>query len=115
VFAIVTARYARKAFDKQSKEFGVLLEQNERGKDEHRKTQASRVFLAADPDDTADREYLGMIMPSGTRNAAREFSSDLEALDCTSVTFRAAAGVWWTRMPRRRAQGQELPRRAQWR
>lgn len=136
VFAIVTARYARRAFLKQSQEVGILLEQNERDKAERRKAQAARVFLAADQDadhlvrpyvknasdfpvydarisytdlDTADREHLGMIMPSGTRSAAREFSSDLEALDCTSVTFRDAAGVWWTRMPRGELTDESFP------
>ena len=62
-----------------------------------------------DLDDTADREYLGMIMASGTRSAAREFSSDLDALDCTSVTFRDAAGVWWTRMPRGELKDESFP------
>jgi hypothetical protein len=48
-------------------------------------------------------------MPGGTRNAAREFSSDLDALDCTSVTFRDAAGVWWTRMPRGELRDESFP------
>jgi hypothetical protein len=137
VFAIVTAGYARRAFIKQSQEIGILLEESERDKAERRMAQAARVFLAADPDavrlvrpyvknasdfpvydarisytdldDTADREYLGMIMPSGTRSAAREFSSDLDALDCTSVTFRDAAGVWWTRMPRGELRDESFP------
>jgi len=137
VFAIFTARYARRAFLKQSQEVSILLEQNERDKAERRMAQAARVFLAADPDadhpvrpyvknasdfpvydarisytdlhDTADREHLGMIMPSATRSAAREFSSDLNALECTSVTFRDAAGVWWTRMPRGELKDESFP------
>ena len=137
VFAIVTAGYARRAFIKQSQEVGILLEESERDKAERRMAQAARVFLAADPDavhlvrpyvknasdfpvydarisytdldDTAAREYLGMIMPSGSRSAAREFSSDLDALDCTSVTFRDAAGVWWTRMPRGELRDESFP------
>jgi hypothetical protein len=137
VLAIVTAGYARRAFLKQSQEVGILLEESERDKADRRMAQAARVFLAADPDaghlvrpyvknasdlpvydarisytdlhDTADREYLGMIMPSGTRSAAREFSSDLDALDGTSVTFRDAAGVWWTRMPRGELRDESFP------
>ena len=62
-----------------------------------------------DLDDTADREYLRMIMPVGTQSAAREFSSDLDALDCTSVTFRDAAGVWWTRMPPGEPKDESFP------
>jgi hypothetical protein len=137
VFAIVTAGYARRAFLKQSQEVGILVKESERDKAERRMAQAARVFLAADPDavhlvrpyvknasdfpvydarisytdldETADREYLGMIMPSCTRSAAREFSSDLGALDCASVTFRDAAGVWWTRMPGGELRDESFP------
>jgi hypothetical protein len=54
------------------------------------------------------------MMSSGTRSAAREFSSDRDALDSTSVTFRDTAGVWWTRMPRGELRDESFPPSAQW-
>jgi hypothetical protein len=129
VFAIVTAWYARKAFTKQSQEVTLLLEQNERDKDERCKAQAAKVFIGAEEDpgrlvspyaanasDTpvyharvwyGDREglpggqeFLDMIPPGGTRSAAREFGSAVDALECTFLIFRDASGLWWVRTPR---------------
>lgn len=47
VFAVVTAWYARKAFQKQSQEVSLLLEQNKRDADQRRRAQAARVFFGA--------------------------------------------------------------------
>ena len=51
VFAFITAIFAWLAFRRQSQEVGLLLEQNKRDTDEHRRAQASRIFIGAPPDE----------------------------------------------------------------
>ena len=45
--AIITARYAIKAFGKQATEVGILVAQSQREADERRRAQAARVFVGA--------------------------------------------------------------------
>lgn len=129
VFAVVTALYARKAFQKQSQEVGLLLEQNKRDADERRRGQAARVFLGAPfgtglpirpyarnasdfpiydaqvwyvgANSITGTENLGNIMPGETRDAERAFRRDYpgEALKHTYLTFRDAESLCWIRAP----------------
>lgn len=128
VLALVTAVLAGLAFLKQSREVGLLLEQNQRDTDERRRAQAARVFLGAPhtpgfplspyvrnasefpiydarirygtPDGgLSDPEYLGTVMPGDTTSAEHRFSDADEALKYTALTFRDAAGIRWIRWP----------------
>lgn len=126
-FAIVTALFAFLAYRKQAQEVGILLKQNEREADERRKAQAARVFTGA-PRDQARlvRPYaqnashapvydvalfytssgseilgpddLGAIMPGEAVSGSRDFSGS-DAIDKIWLTFRDAAGVFWSRRP----------------
>jgi len=97
--AVITARYAIKAFRKQSEEVAILAEQNEREAAERRRDQASRIYLAApresrllvspsavngsdlpihdaqiwyaDPGSLSGPEDLGMIMPKEAPSSRR--------------------------------------------
>jgi len=124
--AIVTARYAIKAFDAQAKELAILAEQHDRDKTERRTAQASQVFVGADrtagtlvrpyakngsnfpifdaeswesrTDDLSRAEDLGVILPGEAPFAGRSTNRDV-ALARTILTFRDANNVRWVRMP----------------
>lgn len=124
--AIITARYAIKAFGEQSREVAILAEQNEREADDRRREQASRVYLIApresqmlvkpsaanasdlpvhdaqiwygDPGGLSGPEDLGLILPKTSVPARRQFSA-AQALAHTILTFRDSAGNRWVRMP----------------
>jgi hypothetical protein len=126
VGAIVTARYAIKAFREQSKEVAILAEQNDRDIAERHRDQAARVFTVvedarpryahpyakngsdfpvydaqfwqADPGGLSDPHDAGMIPPDGHAAESRDVSY-LDALANTVLTFRDAAGARWIRMP----------------
>jgi hypothetical protein len=128
--AVVTARYAIRAFHEQAKEVAILTEQNDRDIAERRRAQAARVFtcIPSDPPfrispyakNTSDApvyeaqfwytrhggltapEDLGMIAPGSTApdTIGRRFS-EAEALERTILTFRDANTVRWIRMPDR--------------
>ena len=61
--AVITARYAIKAFRKQSEEVAILAEQNEREAAERRRDQASRIYLAA------PRESRLLVSPSAVNGS----------------------------------------------
>lgn len=58
VLALATAVLASLAFLKQSREVGLLLEQNKRDTDERRRAQASRMFLAVSRDEARPNPYV---------------------------------------------------------
>jgi hypothetical protein len=63
-FAIVTAAFAILAFRKQSREVGILAEQNERDISDRCRDQASRVYIWAEADaapDPQDQTVRGLI------------------------------------------------------
>jgi hypothetical protein len=129
VLALATAVLAGLAFLKQSREVGLLLEQNQRDIDDRRRAQASRVFLSVTRDDNAGTlpnpyvrnasdmpVYEARIWP-GTGTATGEEIENLEtilpgetipatrwltagaAARFTILTFRDAAGRYWKRYP----------------
>jgi hypothetical protein len=62
-FAFIAAILAGLAFRKQSREVGILAEQNERDISDRRRDQASRVFMWAEADfpDPPDQTVIGLI------------------------------------------------------
>ena len=124
--AIVTARYAIKAFRKQAAEVAILAEQNDRDIAERRQAQAARVYIfvedvrpryahpyarngsdfpvydaqfwQADLGGLSDPDDAGMIPPGGGAVCGTPVSY-LDALANTVLTFRDAAGARWIRMP----------------
>jgi hypothetical protein len=129
VFAVVTAWYARKAFQKQAQEVAILLEQNKRDIDERRRAQASRVFLVEPPEDAAPSVqpsvhnasdlpvYYAMIWASFGLGDSRPEHQNLgtimpggtaspaqpfsayELIGGTVLTFNDTAGAYWARWP----------------
>jgi hypothetical protein len=127
-FAFTTAILAGLAYRKQSKEVGLLLEENERETAERRRAQAERIFIGAprtpgrkvspyamnasdlpifgvqlwypEPAGLPDPEDLGVILPDQQVGAgAREFDDADDALTRTILTFRDAASRSWVRLP----------------
>jgi hypothetical protein len=127
--AIVTARYAIKAFGKQSEELATLQE-------ERRMAQAARVYVTAprdkvrlvhpsaangsdlpihdtqiwyaDPGGLSGPEDLGIVLPGEAFPARRSFSA-ADVFTYTVLTFRDAFGVRWIRMPDGTLKGQTRP------
>lgn len=123
VLALATAVLAGLAYLKQSREVSLLLEQAKRDTNERRRAQARSVFLAARDDEQFVRvqvhnasdlpiyyaqieysskpeseEYLGMVMPGKNVSNTHRLPAE-DALDSVTLTFRDAAGVYWSRMP----------------
>ena len=124
--AIVTARYAIKAFRKQAAEVAILAKQNDRDIAERHQAQAARVFTGVEDvrpryahpyakngsdfpiydaqfwqartGDLSDPDDARMIPPGGLAADSRDISY-LDALANTVLTFRDAAGARWIRMP----------------
>jgi hypothetical protein len=124
IFAIVTAYYARRAFNKQSQEVDALLEDRQRDLAERRRAQATRVFTGVtgdrpacpyakngsdfpifdaqlwfpEPEGVSGPDDLGTIVPGGTVRTSRPLYPD-EPLSVTIIAFRDAAGIRWIRTP----------------
>jgi hypothetical protein len=86
MFAIITAYYARKAFSDQSREVAILAEENERQALERRRSQASQVFVLAEPD-IREGEPISSIEVT-VKNTSRQPIYDLNLL------WRDETGEW---------------------
>jgi hypothetical protein len=84
--AIITARYAIKAFSEQSREVAILAEENERQALERRRAQASQVFVLAKPD-IREGEPISSIEVT-VKNTSRQPIYDLNLL------WRDETGEW---------------------
>jgi hypothetical protein len=126
VLALVAGALAGLALWRQTQEVSLLLEQNQRDTDERRRSQASRVFIGAPPDEgllvhpyarnasdfpvynaqvwynepgsITGPDDLGVIMPGETRYAPSSFRHD-DALKHAFLLFRDAEGIDWIRTP----------------
>jgi hypothetical protein len=126
VGAIVTARYAIKAFRAQDKQVAILAKQNDRDIADRHQAQAARVFTGvedpgsryahpyaknasdfpvydaqfwqADQDGLSKPDAARMIPPGGVARDSRDFHYQ-DAVANTVLTFRDAAGARWIRMP----------------
>lgn len=134
--AIVTARYAIKAFRKQAEEVAALVAENNRQAAERRRAQASSVFIGLPirgirlvqpsaqnassfpvhdaqfwyygPDGLSDPDDLGMIMPGPVGLNGKQMRYE-EAVERTILTFRDAEGIRWIRRADGTLQEQNRP------
>lgn len=127
VLALAAAVLAGLAYLKQSREVGLLLEQNKRDTGERRRAQAARVFLVVRPGHGApinpyaqnasdlpisevriwhpgseggppEYQDFGVIMPGDTAQSTHEPPAGQD-LEYVALTFRDAAGFPWLRWP----------------
>ena len=125
VGAIITARYAIKAFREQAREVAILVAENNRQAAERRRAQAASVYIGlpvrgirvvqpsaqnasglpvfdaqfwyTGPDGLSGPHDLGMIMPGPVGINGQQMRYE-EAVQRAILTFRDAEGISWIRM-----------------